>query len=137
MTVNEVITQLGSVKPHAFTDDVLCKWLSQLDGQLFEDVVKWHRFPLKQDEEGKLHPDYPSHGPYTEDDMEKVLMIPAPYDDVYIKWLSAQIDYNNHDIGRYNNSMVMYNQALKSYTDWLNRNYLPLQLTYIESRVRE
>lgn len=137
MTVNEAITELGAIKPHAFTDDVICKWLTQLDGQLWEDVVKWHRFPLVKDEDGHRHPMIPEHGPYTEADMEKKLMVPEPYDDVYIKWLSAQIDYNNHDIGRYNNSMVMYNEALKSYTNWLNRTFLPLQRAYIETRVRE
>lgn len=136
MTINEAITQVGALKPHQYTDDQLIKWLSNLDQQLWEDVVKWHHFPRKKDEEGHWVPDIPAHGPYSEDvDMDQALMVPDPYSDVYPKYLAAQIDYHNGDIPRYNNAMIMYNLALKSYTDWLNRRFLPLQSTYIKTRL--
>lgn len=137
MTINEAITQVGALKPHQYTDDQLIRWLSNLDTQLWEDVVKWHHFPMVKGEDGKCHPDFPAHGPYAEDvDVDQVLMVPDPYSDLYPKYLAAQIDYHNGDIARYNNSMVMYNVALQSYTNYLNRTYLPLQLAWTEARVR-
>ena len=54
------------------------------------------------------------------------LLVPAPYDDIYVRWLEAQIDYSNADYGRYSNSMTMYNAAYSAYERYYNRNNMPL-----------
>lgn len=115
MKVIEAITQLQAVKENQYDDETIIRWLSDLDGIIYEEIIKWHE-----------ETDEITHGPYDPDtDMDTVLMVPDPYSDVYIKYLSAQVDYYNAELARYNNSMVMYNMALSSFADWYNRNHSP------------
>jgi hypothetical protein len=64
-------------------------------------------------------------------DQGQALLIPPPYDDVYIKWLGAQIDYHNAEFDRYNNGMVMFNAGYQSFVDFFNRTHMPRQNNYV------
>jgi hypothetical protein len=57
--------------------------------------------------------------------MEKELLVKAPYDVLYIRWLEAQIDYYNGEITRYNNSQQMYQTAYDTFDRHYNRTHLP------------
>ena len=59
-------------------------------------------------------------------DTRTALLVPAPYDDLYIKWLEAQIDYTNAEYGKYNNSSNAYNNAYSTYERYYNRHHMPL-----------
>ena len=121
MTISEAITQLQAVKENQYDDETLVRWISDLEGTLYEDIVKNH--------EGS---DYIPHGRYSVDtDMDTVLMVPEPYSDIYIKYLMAQVDYHNAEMQRYTNSMIMYNVALDAFAGWYNRNNMPLQPNYL------
>lgn len=56
---------------------------------------------------------------------EEKLLVPAPYDEVYIRWLEAQIDYANGEYGRYNNSMTMFNASYSAFRNYWNRTHMP------------
>lgn len=121
MTISEAITQLQAVKENQYDDETLVRWISDLEGILYEDVVKNH--------EGS---EDIQHGRYSVDtDMDTVLMVPEPYSDIYIKYLMAQVDYHNAEMQRYTNSMIMYNVALDAFAGWYNRNNTPLQPNYL------
>lgn len=122
MKIIDAITQLQAIKPNQYDDDTIVRWLSDLDGIIYEEVIKWH------ESEAEI-----AHGPYDpKTDMDTTLMVSEPYTDVYIKYLSAQVDYYNAELARYNNSMIMYNVALSSFADWYNRKHKPKQDSYIE-----
>ena len=121
MTISEAITQLQAVKENQYDDETLVRWISDLEGTLYEDIVKNH----------ESSEDIP-HGRYSVDtDMDTVLMVPEPYSDIYIKYLMAQVDYHNAEMQRYTNSMIMYNVALDAFAGWYNRNNMPLQPNYL------
>ena len=121
MTISEAITQLQAVKENQYDDETLVRWISDLEGILYEDVVKNH--------EGS---EDIQHGRYSVDtDMDTTLMVPEPYSDIYIKYLMAQVDYHNAEMQRYTNSMIMYNVALDAFASWYNRNNMPLQPSYL------
>lgn len=121
MTISEAITQLQAVKENQYDDETLVRWISDLEGTLYEDIVKNH--------EGS---EDIAHGRYSVDtDMDTVLMVPEPYSDIYIKYLMAQVDYHNAEMQRYTNSMIMYNVALDAFAGWYNRNNMPLQPNYL------
>ena len=63
--------------------------------------------------------------------MDTVLMVPDPYSSLYIKYLTAQIDFYNNEIARYNNSMAMFHVALSAFVDAYNRTHMPKQDNYI------
>jgi hypothetical protein len=120
MTISEAITQLQAVKENQYDDATLVRWISDLEGVLYEDIVKNY-------DGGEDVP----HGPYTAENMETELMVPEPYADIYIKYLAAQVDYYNAESARYTNSMIMYNMALDAYGNWYNRNHLPKQRAFV------
>ena len=59
--------------------------------------------------------------------LDTILLVDAPYDEIYIRWLESQIDYANGEYGKYNNSITAYNTAWKGYMNYYNRKHMPLQ----------
>ena len=49
------------------------------------------------------------------DDMDKELLIPAPFDSLYSLYLQAMIDYQNKEYGNYNNSASMFETRFSDY----------------------
>ena len=115
MTIIEAINRTDTLKPNTYGPETKVYWLSNLDGIVFNKIIKTHEDAQISDFEG-----------YTpETPMDTKLLIPAPYDDIYIKWLEAQIDYANREYDKYNNSIVAYNDAYTEYERYYNRTYMP------------
>lgn len=115
MKVREAIDRIDSLKHNTYTNGEKLDWLNRLDGMIKREIIDTH-------EGGEFVP----FDGYTEKDMNKDLLIGTPYDEMYIRWLEAQIDYYNGEIARYNNSMMMYQAAYDSYMRYYNRSHMPL-----------
>lgn len=115
MTIMGAINHLNAVKPNSYTQTEKIKWLSTLDGIVKAEIIDTH-------EGGE---DITFNG-YDEFSLMQELLVPAPYDDMYIKWLEAQIDYANGEYGKYNNSITLYNTAYAAYVKYYNRTHMPL-----------
>ena len=115
MTIIEVINQIDALKPNNYSQEDKIKWLSTLDGIIKREIIDTH--------EGAEAVAFESYNEETP--LDTVLLVAAPYDDIYLKWLEVQIDYANADYGKYANSMIMYNNAYETYSNWYNRNYMP------------
>lgn len=118
MKLMDAIRRIDELKHNTYTIGEKIQWLSELDGSVKKLVLDTHEGPEKE---------FPG---YTEKDAEDgngpELLIQAPWDNVYILWLEAQIDYYNGEMDRYNNSAVRYSGAL---TEWMNhyhRTHMPL-----------
>lgn len=116
MTIMEALYRVDELKPNSFSQIEKIKWLSELDGMVKSEIINTH-------EGGE---DIVFNG-YSEDTaLTTELLIPAPYDEIYIKWLEMQIDYNNGEYGKYNNSMAMYNTSYSAYERHYNRTHMPI-----------
>ena len=58
-------------------------------------------------------------------DLQTELLVPEPYDEVYLRWMEAQIDYYNGEYEKYNNAIEMFNTAFNSYQNYYNRTHKP------------
>ena len=116
MTIIEAINRIDILKPNTYTQDTKTYWLSNLDGIVFEKIIKTH--------EGAEAEEFKGYDENTAVDTD--LLIPAPYDDIYLKWLEAQIDYANGEYDKYNNSIVAYNDAYLEYERHYNRTHMPI-----------
>ena len=114
MTIIEAINKIDSLKPNSYTQEDKIKWLSILDGIIKKEIIDTH--------EGSEDVTFDGYEPDT--DVTTVLLVPFPYDDVYVKWLEAQIDYTNGETTKYNNSMAMYNTAYSAFERYYNRTYM-------------
>ena len=116
MTIIGAITRVDAVKPNTYSQIDKVKWLSELDGIIKAEIIDTH--------EGGENIAFSGYTEYT--DLDTKLLVPAPYDEVYIRYLEMQIDYANNEYGKYNNSMMMYNSALSAFEKHYNREHMPI-----------
>ena len=115
MTIAEAISHIDSLKPNNYSPEDKIAWLSTLDGVIKNEIIDTH--------EGSDNVDFKGYN--TETSLDTVLIVPAPYDEIYVKWLEAQIDYNNGETSKYVNSMTMYNSAYSTFERFYNRTNMP------------
>ena len=115
MTIIEAINRIDSLKPNTFEQLDKIKWLSTLDGIIKNEIIDTH-----EGAESVIFNGYDLETP-----LDTVMIVPAPYDDIYLKWLEAQIDYTNGETSRYQNSMTMYNNAYSAFERYYNRTHMP------------
>lgn len=114
MTIADAISLVDNLKPNLYNAEIKMRWLSKLDGQIFEETILTH---VREEEA-------PAFTPYT--DMTQELIVPFPYsDDVYINYLQAMIDRENGEMTRYNQSISLYSAAYGNYQAWYNRTHMP------------
>lgn len=116
MTIIEAIARVDTVKPNTYTLNEKIKWLSELDGIIKAEIIDTH--------EGGEDITFSGYTDTTDTDTK--LLVPAPYDEVYIRYLEMQIDYANNEYGKYNNSMVMYNSVYSAFEKHYNRDHMPI-----------
>ena len=99
MTPNKAIEIVDRVRPNSYSEEDKLRWINELDGMtqrlvIQSDKVEQYSYP---------------------EDMDKELLIPAPFENVYPMYLEAQIDYHNREYGNYNNSVMMFDSIYKEY----------------------
>ena len=114
MKIIDAITTIDAIKPNSYPIQMKVRWLSLLDGKVKKELIDTH--------EGGENVEFSG---YTQESLDQTLLVPAPYDDMYIKWLEAQIDYANGEYGKYNNTITMYNNAYITYSKAYHREHLP------------
>ena len=116
MKIIDAISRIDSLVPNSFSTQDKIAWLSTLDGVIKNNIIDTH-----------VGNEVVFEG-YNEDTpTDTELLVPAPYDTVYIYWLQSQIDYWNQELGKYNNSITMYNTAYSEYEKYYNRTHEPLK----------
>lgn len=115
MTISEAITRTDTMKPNAYSENDKISWLSRLDGMVKRLIIDTH-------EGGE---DIVFAGYDSDTDPETELLVQAPFDDIYLRWLEAQIDYANAEYNKYNNSIIMFNSAYEVFANYYNRNHMP------------
>lgn len=116
MTIMDAICRIDELKPNSYSQVDKIKWLSSLDGLIKSEIIDTH----------KGGEDVVFSGYNENSDISTILLIPAPYDDIYLRWLEAQIDYANGEYGKYNNSITAYNDACAIYQRYYNRTHMPI-----------
>jgi hypothetical protein len=116
MTISEALHRADEVKPNTYADLDKIRWLSTLDGFIKTKIIDTH--------EGGESVTFKEYDVNTSLDTE--LLVPAPYDHIYIHWLEAMIDYANDEYDRYANTMEMYNSAWNTFEKYYNRTHMPI-----------
>lgn len=114
MTIIEAINRLDALKHNTYTQADKVEWLSTLDSLVKTHVIDTH--------EG-CEVTFSGYDEST--DLHTNLLITAPYEDAYLHWMEAKIDYYNREYGAYNNAIEMFNTIYKSFQDYYNRTHMP------------
>ena len=116
MTIREAINRIDSLKHNVYSTNDKIAWLNRLDSMVKSLIIDVH--------EGAGYIGF--YGYDEETDMDTELIVPAPFDEVYLRWMEAQIDYHNGEYDKYNNAIIMYQTAFDGYANYYRRNHMPL-----------
>lgn len=116
MTIAEAIQSVDSLKPNNYSELEKIDWLNKLDSTIKKEVIDTH------EDYGEIT----FNGYDDNTSLNTELIVQSPYDIVYIYWLQSQIDYWNQELGKYNNSITMYNTAYSEYERYYNRTHAPI-----------
>lgn len=116
MTIIGAISLIDALKPNGYTQIDKIGWLSTLDGMIKNEIIDTH--------EGGESITFNGYDDTTS--IDTVLLVPAPYDDIYVRWLEAQIDYANGEYNKYNNSITLYNSAYSGFEKYYHRTNKPI-----------
>lgn len=116
MTIMDAISAVDKLAPNAYSQEEKIRWLWEVDSRIKTEVMDVHEgAPIRE-----LIPYTPDTSPDT------ILLAPAPHDEMYLRYLQAQMDYHNAEYGRYNNAMAMFDTAFEAYAKQYTREHMPL-----------
>lgn len=113
MTINEVLNEVDMIaKNNSIDRNTKIKWLDRLDKSIFNDLLQYKKDNVE------------SFDGYTsETDEDTVLLAVAPYDELYVYYVLAQINLIQQEIDFYNNNYAVYEDKYRNYRDFINRTY--------------
>jgi hypothetical protein len=120
MTIKECIDIVDNLKPNQYSVVDKVRWLSFIDKIIINDVLKTH-----EGYDGR----YDNFTEYSADKLAIQLIAESPYDRLYIAFLKMQIDGENGEMARYNNSANSFNTYMMEYGKYYNKTHMPLSIT--------
>ena len=113
ITLDEAITYFDEQCPNQYSREEKIRWISELDEQIYEEIIK-----------NRVNPPVTEFNGYNDDiDGGTALLVPSLYKEIYRYWLEKSVDYNNREIGAFNNAMQMFQTYYDNYFAWYNRNH--------------
>lgn len=131
-TVAQIIEQYNTERPNQVDDALKVIWLRKLERMIINEVLISHEHNLEDEQRIELKVSgsvlvVTGAGSFEEHidsfDLDSYLLVPEPYDDLYIYYLDQRIALNNNDKVRYNMASAQYNNALLTYQQYVNRTY--------------
>ena len=117
MKIYEAITQFDARQFNTYSEGDKIQWLSSLDSMVRRHIIDTH--------EGGENVEFSDYNSST--DIQKTqLLVPAPYDEMYFRWMEAQVCYHNGEYDKYNNAIIMFNTAYENYAAYYNRTHTPV-----------
>ena len=113
MKVMDIIDRVDMMEPNQYSPEQKIRWLSTLDGKIFEEVIRTH--------EGQTVENFT---PYVNGNEE--LIIGDPYgEDIYYNYLQMKIAQENSEANRYNRRATMFSSLYQEWVNYYNRTHLP------------
>lgn len=116
LTIIEAISRLDNLKFNTYTQEDKIEWLSRLDSAIKTQILDKH--------EGNLHAAFSGYDKNTPLNTE--LIVPAPYDDLYLHWMESQVDYYNGEYDKFNNAILLYNTSYDAFAKHYKGLHMPV-----------
>lgn len=111
MTIQDAIAWVDRKKYNIYTREDKLRWLSEQDTEVWMFLSRFEEF------QGV----FKGYGEDT--DLSRQLLVPEPFDQMYLRWLEAQIDYANQEFTKFNNAMALHAAAWREFTAWCLRTF--------------
>ena len=111
MTIAQAIDRVDRLKSNAYSLGEKREWLRKLEWMLKRNILDTHGPGLSFRDLNEGSP------------AEQELLAPAPFDELYIKWLEAQIDYHNGEFDKFNAAMLLFNAAWREFENYYKQEH--------------
>ncbi len=111
MTIAEAIAAVDELRENDVSREEKIRWLSNLDKKIKQEFLDQYEETVDFD------------GYSEETDGNTDLLIPPPYDELYLYHLESMIHYRNEEMTRYNNAITLFNDAYADFRKHYNRNH--------------
>lgn len=115
MTINEAIARVDDLRDNTMAPNIKIAWLQMVDQQVYHEIIK-----------GRVGADAVTLPDYSDENGERVLLVPPPYDMLYVYRLEAEICYKNQEIDRQANALTRYNELMDAYAKQYAREHRSL-----------
>ena len=115
MKIIDAINRLDAIKHNTYSQSDKLNWLSRVDGMVKKHIIDTH--------EGAEEVTFTGYDDIT--DLETELLVPLPYDELYLRWMEAMIDFHNGEYVKYNNAVEMFNTSYEAFQNYYNRTHMP------------
>lgn len=112
MYIADAIRAVKAVCDSEASEELMVKWLSDHDGAVVDNIVR----------QFEPEAEIPVYGSMTDREATE-LVIPAPYDGLYVDYLIMRCDLLNGDIEHYNNQAVLYEAKRREWQNAYNRQH--------------
>ena len=115
MKVGEMIAQFDAHAPNTVEHDEKIRWLSRLDGQIYNEIIETH--------EGE-HDEFTG---YSSDSDVVEMLVDDAHSDVYLYYMDMRLYYELGESTRYNNAKAMFDECYREYERWYHKQHMPKQ----------
>ena len=115
MKIIEAINRIDALKRNTYSQPDKVQWLSRVDSMVKRHIIDNH--------EGAEEVSFTGYDENT--DLQTELLVPAPYDELYLRWMEAMIDFHNGEYAKYNNAVDMFNTSYAGFQNYYNRTHMP------------
>ena len=109
MTIGEALAKVDRLKPNQMMREDKLFWLSEIEGRIYGEII---------DPEGRKG-GFEGYSSKIGDDTE--LMVPYPYDALYIQWIKWNIENTQGEQVYANNTYALFKEIYGGYKRWCIR----------------
>lgn len=106
-TLQQALTRIDTICPNAWDDAAKLLWLNECESMIQTRIL------------GVAPEQCITYDADT--DRSTALLVPAPFDRLYVYYVIAMCDYAAHETAHYADSMMLFNAALDEYAKWYQR----------------
>ena len=140
MTINEAIAAVDGLRNNQIPEDIKRAMLLELEGRIYCEVINPvprkphhhhhdehcchdHDHHEHHHDEHCCHDHEHIHGFHNKNRDSEQLVVPYPYDGLYVNYLEMEIARINAEMPRYNNAAIVFNEKYAAYKRWYNRTH--------------
>ena len=106
-TLQQALTRIDAICPNAWDETAKLLWLNECESMIQTRIL------------GTAPEQCITYDADT--DRSTKLLVPAPFDRLYVYYVIAMCDYAAHETAHYADSMMLFNAALDEYAKWYQR----------------
>lgn len=106
-TLQQALTRIDAICPNAWDETAKLLWLNECESMIQTRIL------------GSAPEQCITYDADT--DRSTKLLVPAPFDRLYVYYVIAMCDYAAHETAHYTDSMMLFNAALDEYAKWYQR----------------